>query len=65
MLCVSAGGEPYIGVPPTIYYPFFDEATGEQNFPFRSVAMLVSLTSLIIVSAIAKGIFKYGLLPAR
>ncbi|XP_071529907.1 high-affinity choline transporter 1-like [Panulirus ornatus] len=59
------GGEPYIGVPPTIHYPFFDETTGQQNFPFRTVAMLVSLSSLILFSAIAKALFTRGVLPAR
>lgn len=59
------GGEPYIGVPATIHYPFYDEATGQQNFPFRTVAMLVSLFTLIIVSAIAKALFQHEILPAR
>ena len=65
MYLTPAGGEPYIGVPATIHYPFYDETTGQQNFPFRTVAMLVSLSSLIIVSAIAKAIFTHELLPAR
>ncbi|KAG7169260.1 High-affinity choline transporter 1-like 2 [Homarus americanus] len=59
------GGEPYIGVPATIHYPFYDEVLGQQNFPFRTVAMSVSLMSLIVASAIAKAIFTRGLLPAR
>ncbi|KAG0714830.1 High-affinity choline transporter 1 [Chionoecetes opilio] len=65
MLVRLLGGEPYIGVPATIHYPFYNEATGQQNFPFRTVAMLVSLSTLILVSAIAKAIFKYEILPAR
>ncbi|MPC30446.1 High-affinity choline transporter 1 [Portunus trituberculatus] len=59
------GGEPYIGVPATIHYPFYDEELGQQNFPFRTIAMLVSLFSLIVTSAIAKAIFTHKLLPAR
>ncbi|XP_063859734.1 high-affinity choline transporter 1-like isoform X1 [Scylla paramamosain] len=59
------GGEPYIGVPATIQYPFYDEETGQQNFPFRTIAMLVSLFSLIVSSAIAKAIFTHKILPPK
>nr|XP_045610008.1 high-affinity choline transporter 1-like [Procambarus clarkii] len=64
MLVRLLGGEPYIGVPATLRYPLYDETTGHQNFPFRTVAMTVSLTSLILVSAIAKFLFTRGFLPA-
>ncbi|XP_069937379.1 high-affinity choline transporter 1 [Cherax quadricarinatus] len=59
------GGEPQIGVPATIHYPLYDEATGQQNFPFRTASMLISFTSLVVFSAIAKFTFTRGLLPAR
>ncbi|XP_037789860.1 high-affinity choline transporter 1-like isoform X2 [Penaeus monodon] len=59
------GGEPYIGVPAVIHYPFYDAEHGQQNFPFRTVAMLVSLTSLILISAIAKLLFTKGIIPEK
>lgn len=59
------GGEPYIGVPAIIHYPFFDEEHNQQNFPFRTVAMLVSLTSLIVFSAMAKFLFTKGIISQR
>ncbi|CAL4127293.1 unnamed protein product, partial [Meganyctiphanes norvegica] len=59
------GGEPYIGIPATIHYPWYDAATGTQNFPFRTVSMLVSLLSLIMFSALFKLVFTKELLPKR
>lgn len=50
-----SGGEPYLGLPALIQYPGYRE-TGkpelpfEQLFPFRTVAMLVSLMTLVGVS---------------
>ena len=42
------GGEPMLGLSPMIHYPGLD---GErQLFPFRTMAMLMSLITLITVS---------------
>jgi len=42
------GGEPMLGLPPMIYYPGWD---GErQLFPFRTMAMITSLVTLVGVS---------------
>lgn len=45
-----AGGEPIMGLPALIRYPGYDEDTGQQMFPFRTMAMLISLITLIGVS---------------
>ena len=49
-----AGGEPIIGLPPLIKYPGYDEKMAMQLFPFRTVAMLVSMASLVLVSLLMK-----------
>ena len=49
-----AGGESLIGLPPLIKYPWYDEETGTQLFPFRTVAMLLSMTSLVLVSLLMR-----------
>ncbi|KAF2348984.1 Sodium/solute symporter [Trinorchestia longiramus] len=59
------GGEPYIHVPAVIHYPFFDYENGVQNFPFRTMAMLCSLFSIIVFSALAKILFQKGIIPSR
>lgn len=45
-----SGGESMLGIPALIKYPMFNEKTGEQGFPFRTLAMATSLVTLIIVS---------------
>ena len=65
LIGVFLGGEPYIGVPATIYYPMYDHETGTQNFPFRTVAMLCSLTCLCGFSALADKLFKNEYLSIR
>lgn len=52
------GGETVIGLPPFIKYPFFDEQSNKQAFPFRTLAMAVSLITLIAVSYMFKLLFK-------
>ncbi|KAL7647381.1 UNVERIFIED_CONTAM: hypothetical protein RMT77_000977 [Armadillidium vulgare] len=59
------GGEPFIGIPAVIHYPFFDYEEGQQNFPVRTISMLVSLGTLIFVSALTKFIFESDFLPLR
>ncbi|PNF24499.1 High-affinity choline transporter 1 [Cryptotermes secundus] len=52
------GGEPLLGLPPMIHYPGWD---GErQLFPFRTLAMLMSLVTLILVSWGTKWVFETG-----
>lgn len=52
------GGESVIGLPPFIKYPLFDEKLNKQFFPFRTLAMLASLITLITVSFIFNVIFR-------
>ncbi|XP_040071815.1 high-affinity choline transporter 1 [Ixodes scapularis] len=59
------GGEPVLGLPALFRYPFFDETTQLQLFPFKTVAMLISLATLVMVSAVAKAIFRTASLPPR
>ncbi len=48
-----AGGEKMIGLDPLIKYPWYDETSGDQLFPFRTMAMILSMISLLGVSQIA------------
>ncbi|KAH8308283.1 hypothetical protein KR059_009899 [Drosophila kikkawai] len=58
-----SGGEAILGLAPLIKYPGYDEETQEQMFPFRTMAMLVSLITLISVSWWTKMMFESGKLP--
>ncbi|XP_042142302.1 high-affinity choline transporter 1 [Ixodes scapularis] len=48
----SIGGEPVLRIPAVFSYPFFDDETQRQLFPIKTVAMLASLATLVIVSAV-------------
>ena len=61
----SSGGEPYINVPAVIHYPYFDYETNQQNFPFRTMAMLCSWITIVSISAIIKALFMKQILPSR
>ncbi|EDX12421.1 high-affinity choline transporter 1 [Drosophila sechellia] len=58
-----SGGEAILGLAPLIKYPGYDEETKEQMFPFRTMAMLLSLVTLISVSWWTKMMFESGKLP--
>lgn len=58
------GGEPLIGLPVILAYPFYDPNLG-QLFPFRTMSMIISLMSHVIVSLVARWIFLNNLLPAK
>lgn len=55
-----SGGEPLIGLPAFIKFPGYDEEQERQLFPFRTMAMLLSLITLIGVSAYTKYAFESG-----
>ena len=59
------GGEMFLDFPPLIKYPYYDEETGYQCFPFKTLAMLISLVTIIIGSLIAGVLFKKKILPAE
>lgn len=43
-------GEQILGLPPLIKYPMFDPATDTQNFPFKTMIMILVLLVEISVS---------------
>ncbi|KAF1403450.1 High affinity choline transporter 1, partial [Spheniscus humboldti] len=62
------GGEPYLYLQPLIYYPgcYPDENNIYiQRFPFKTLAMLTSFFTNIIVSYLAKYLFESGALPPK
>lgn len=60
-----SGGESIIGLEPLIHYPGWDEENHRQLFPFRTMAMLMSLITLVGVSAYTKWIFESGRLAPQ
>lgn len=57
-----SGGEPLLGLPPLIEYPGYN---GEkQLFPFRTLAMVSSLATLVGVSWFTKYVFRHPSLPS-
>lgn len=60
-----SGGESIIGLPPLIHYPGWDEENQRQLFPFRTMAMLMSLITLVGVSAYTKWVFESGRLAPQ
>nr|XP_054758847.1 high-affinity choline transporter 1-like [Lytechinus pictus] len=59
-----SGGEPSLGLPPLIQYPYYDKDLG-QLFPFRTLAAIVAFVSLVICSYATDIIFTKGYLPKR
>lgn len=72
MLLRIGGGEPYLKLPPFIYYPGWTtmqrwdpmtetmEEVVIQKFPFKSVSMLASLLANVAFSHLAKYLFESG-----
>ncbi|XP_050394898.2 high affinity choline transporter 1 [Patella vulgata] len=56
------GGEPLIGLPVLLKFPFFSEETG-QNFPFRTLTMACSFITIVLVSKLTEMLFKGRYLP--
>lgn len=54
------GGEPLIGLPAAIHYPGYDVEDERQLFPFRTMAMVLSLLTLIGVSWWTNRAFETG-----
>jgi len=61
----AAGGEDVLGIPVLIKYPSFDEENNLQLFPFRTLCMIVSLVTLVVVSKLAEWIFKKEILSSK
>lgn len=60
-----SGGESIIGLPALIHFPGYDEETKRQLFPFRTMAMLLSLITLWGVSEYTKFVFETGRLAPQ
>lgn len=56
------GGEPLLGLKPLVRYPGFIEESQLQLFPFKTLAMMISLFTLVGVSYGTKRIFESGYL---
>ncbi|XP_057192828.1 high-affinity choline transporter 1 isoform X2 [Triplophysa rosa] len=77
LLLRIGGGEPYLRLPPFIYYPGWQsrekvhhltkevEHYVEQRFPYKTVSMLASLLSNAAFSHLAKYLFESGALSPK
>ncbi|XP_034089433.1 high-affinity choline transporter 1-like isoform X2 [Gymnodraco acuticeps] len=65
LLLRALSGEPLLGIPAVILYPGWREVDGViiQYFPFRTLAMLASLTGVIAVSWLVQLGFYHKLIP--
>lgn len=60
-----AGGEEALNIPVLIKYPFYDEENKTQLFPFKTLGMLITMTSIIGVSFLTKYLFEHGIIHRR
>ena len=60
-----SGGIKVFGIPVLLKYPYYDPKKGEQRFPFRSLSMILSLATIVIVSYGAKFLFEKKLIPSQ
>ncbi|XP_035286880.1 high-affinity choline transporter 1-like [Anguilla anguilla] len=58
-------GEPLLHLPPAIHFPGCRLISGVyvQHFPCRTLAMLISLCSILLISYVTSLLFEKGLLP--
>ena len=64
LLLRVGGGEEKIGFSAFIKYPFYDEVKG-QLFPFRTLAMIVTFVTIIVVSSVTKYLFEREIIPLK
>ena len=57
-------GEPLIGLPTFIKFPFYDETEG-QLFPFRTFIMACSFFFTVVVSVVLRCLFKRNWVPGK
>ncbi|KAH9368277.1 hypothetical protein HPB48_013458 [Haemaphysalis longicornis] len=55
-------GAPDVGIPVLIRLPLYDSEHGQQ-FPFRTLCMLISLVAILVTSILTGYVFDTGLLP--
>lgn len=62
------GGEPLLGLPAAIKYPYYTcDAAGDctQNFPFKTLCMLISLFCILTMSSLTHYLFTKNKVPAK
>ena len=59
-----AGGEPALGIPVLIEYPYYNKEDG-QLFPYKTLCMLLSLTIICLVSLATNYLFEHGILHRK
>ncbi|XP_022319213.2 high-affinity choline transporter 1-like [Crassostrea virginica] len=59
------GGEKSMNIPAVIKYPWYDEASSTQLFPFKTLCMLLSFSSIILISYPLKYLFEDGLIHPK
>ena len=57
-----SGGESALKIPPLIKYPYYTEDDG-QLFPYKTLCMLISFTSVILVSRTTNYLFEHNIIP--
>lgn len=57
------GGDNSLDIPAVVKYPWYDDASDTQLFPFRTLSMIISLVSLISVSYVTDFLFTRRILP--
>lgn len=57
-------GDPLIGLKPLIQFPFFSDSAG-QRFPFRTLAMLLGFSAILLGSLAAHVVFRKGWLSTK
>ena len=58
MVLRITGGEPVFSFKAAVHYPWYDEESGYQLFPFKTVAMLCGFVTLMGVSFITNFLFE-------
>ncbi|XP_038046002.1 high-affinity choline transporter 1-like [Patiria miniata] len=59
------GGDSLLGIPALIKYPYYDDEEEVQLFPYKTLAMLSSLLTILVVSYPLDYLFKKGTIPKR
>ena len=59
------GGEPLVGLPPLIRYPYYNEETGVQYFPYKTLVMLIAFLVILTASYSAEFLFTKGHLSLK
>ena len=57
------GGDYLLGISPFIKYPYYSDIYG-QLFPYKTLAMVCSFATIVIVSYLTKFLFEREILPA-